>query len=56
MAYLVLLKVRAPDIRPGHSWSACALKPRFVWEVSTQQLKRTARHAARREAKVLRAA
>ena len=52
MAYLVLLKVRAPDIRPGHSWSAFALKHRFVWEVSAQQLTRTARHEARREAKL----
>src|SRR5262249_29469584 len=56
MAYLVLLRVRAQDIRPGRSWSAFALKPRFVWEVSTQHLTRTARHEARREAKLLLAA
>jgi hypothetical protein len=36
MAYLVLLRVRAQDIRPGHSWSAFGLKHRFVWEASAQ--------------------
>jgi hypothetical protein len=32
MAYLVLLQVRAQDIRPGRAWSAFALKHHFVWE------------------------
>jgi len=52
MAYLVLLKVRAQDIRPGQAWSAFTLKHHFVWEVSAQHLRRTARQEARREVKL----
>jgi hypothetical protein len=51
IAYLVLLRVRAQDIRPGQPWSTFALKHHFAWEVSVQQLKRTAQQQARREVK-----
>jgi Transposase DDE domain len=36
MAYLVLLRVRARDIRPGQPWSAFALKHHFAWEISAR--------------------
>jgi hypothetical protein len=52
MAYLVLLRVRAKDIRPGQPWSAFALKHRFAWEVNLQHFKRAAQQAARREMKL----
>ena len=52
MAYLVLLRVRAKDIRPGQPWSAFALKHRFAWEASLQHFKRAAQHQARREMKM----
>lgn len=49
MAYLLLLRLRAKQIKPGSSWSAFTLKQQFAWEVGTQQLKRTARQEARKE-------
>jgi Transposase DDE domain len=52
MAYLVLLRVRAKDIRPGQPWSAFALKHRFAWKVSLQHFKHAAQQAARREMKL----
>jgi hypothetical protein len=52
MAYLVLLRVRAQDIRPGQPWSAFALKHHFAWQVSVQHLKRAAQQMARREMKM----
>jgi hypothetical protein len=52
MAYLVLLQVRAKDIRPGQPWSAFALKHRFAWEVSLQHFKRAAQQQTRREVKL----
>jgi Transposase DDE domain len=52
MAYLVLLRVRAKDIRPGQPWSAFALKHHFAWEVSARQLKRVTQQEARREIKL----
>jgi hypothetical protein len=51
MAYLVLLRVRAKDIRPGQPWSAFALKHHFAWEVSAQHFRRCAQQQARREVK-----
>ena len=51
MAYLVLLRVRAKDIRPGQPWSAFALKHHFAWEVSVQHFRRCAQQQARREVK-----
>jgi Transposase DDE domain len=52
MAYLVLLRVQAQDIRPGQPWSAFALKHHFAWEVSAQHFKRCAQQQARREMKL----
>ena len=52
MAYLVLLRVRAQDIRPRQPWSAFMLKHHFAWEVHSQQLKRAAQQEARREVKL----
>jgi Transposase DDE domain len=49
MAYLLLLRLRAKQIKPGSSWSAFTLKQQFAWEVGAQQLKRTARQEARKE-------
>jgi hypothetical protein len=49
MAYLLLLRSRAKQIRLGNSWSAFTLKQRFAWEVGTRQLKCAARHEARKE-------
>jgi hypothetical protein len=52
MAYLVLLQMRAKNIRPGQPWSAFALKHHFAWELSVQHLKRAAQQMARREMKM----
>jgi hypothetical protein len=49
MAYLLLLRLQAKQIKPGSSWSAFTLKQQFAWEVGAQQLKRTARQEARKE-------
>jgi hypothetical protein len=49
LAYLRLLRLRAKQIKPGSSWSAFTLTQQFAWEVGAQQLKRTARHEARKE-------
>jgi Transposase DDE domain len=51
MAYLVLLRIRARDIRSGQSWSAFALKHHFAWEVSARHFRRCAQQQARREVK-----
>jgi hypothetical protein len=48
-AYLLLLRLRAQQIKPGRSWSAFTLKPQFAWEVGARQLKRVARQEARKE-------
>jgi hypothetical protein len=52
MAHLVLLRVRAMDIRPGQLWSAFTLKHHFAWALSVQQLKRTAQPAVRMQMKL----
>ena len=52
MAYLLLLRVRAKQIKPGRSWSAFTLKPQFAWEVGARQLKRVARQEVRKEVEV----
>jgi hypothetical protein len=49
MAYLLLLRLRAKQIKPGTSWSAFTLKQQFAWEVGARQLKRVARQEARTE-------
>jgi hypothetical protein len=52
MAYLLLLRLRAKQIKPGRAWSAFTLKQQFAWDVGARQLKRTARQAARKEARL----
>jgi hypothetical protein len=49
MAYLLLLRLRAKQIKPGRAWSAFTLKQQFAWAVGTRQLKRAARQEARKE-------
>ena len=49
MAYLLLLRLRAKQIKSGSSWSAFTLKQHFAWEVGARQLKRVARQEARQE-------
>lgn len=48
MAYLMLLKLRASDIQPGHPWSAFALKRNFAWEVMQHQAEISATRTARK--------
>jgi len=52
MAYLLLLRLRAKQIKPGTSWSAFTLKQGLAWDWGARQLKRTARQEARREVRV----
>jgi hypothetical protein len=49
MAYLLLLRLRAKQIKPGTSWSAFTLKQQFAWEVGARQIKRAARQEAQKE-------
>jgi DDE family transposase len=49
MAYLVLLRLRAKQIKPGTSWSAFTLKQQLAWEWGTTQLHRTIRQETRKE-------
>jgi Transposase DDE domain len=49
MAYLLLLRLRAKQIKPGASWSAFTLKQQLAWEWGTTQLHRTVRQEARKE-------
>jgi hypothetical protein len=48
-AYLLLLRLRAKQIKPGSSWSAFTLKQELAWEWGTRQLHRTVRQEVRRE-------
>lgn len=50
MAYLLLLRLRAKQIKPGHSWSAFTLKQGLAWEWGARHLKRVARQAAWKKA------
>jgi Transposase DDE domain len=52
MAYLLLLRLRAKQIKPGSSWSAFTLKQQFAWEVGARQLKRVAQQEVRKEVKL----
>ncbi len=52
MAYLLLLRLRAKQIKPGSSWSAFTLKQQFAWAVGTRQLKGVARQEARKKAQL----
>ena len=53
MASLLLLRLRAKQIKPGSSWSAFTLKQEVAWDWGTRHLHRTAHQEAR---KVLRLA
>jgi hypothetical protein len=56
MAYLLLLRLRANQIKPGSSWSAFTLKQELAWEGGTHHLHRTVRQEARKEIRRQRAA
>lgn len=56
MAYLLLLRLRAKQIKPGSSWSAFTLKQELAWEWGTRQLHRTVRQETRKEIRRQRAA
>lgn len=49
MAYGLLLRLRAKQIKPGSSWSAFTLKQELAWEWGTRQLHRTIRQETRKE-------
>jgi hypothetical protein len=49
MAYLLLLRLRAKQIKPGTSWSAFTLKQELAWEWGSTQLHRTIRQETRKE-------
>ena len=49
MAYLVLLRLRAKQIKPGSSWSAFTLKQDLAWDWGARQLHRSAHQEARKE-------
>jgi hypothetical protein len=44
------------EVKPGTSWSAFALKQKFAWEVSAQQIKRTTQQETMKEIKKLKLA
>jgi Transposase DDE domain len=52
MAYLLLLRLRAKQIKPGTSWSAFTLKQELAWDWGARQLHRSARQEARREVRL----
>jgi hypothetical protein len=56
MAYLLLLRLRSKQIKPGTSWSAFTLKQELAWEWGTRQLHRTIRQETRKEIRRQRAA
>jgi hypothetical protein len=49
MAYLLLLRLQAKQIKPGSSWSAFTLKQELAWEWGTTQLHRTIQQETRKE-------
>jgi DDE family transposase len=49
MAYLLLLRLRAKQIKPRTSWSAFTLKQELAWEWGIDHLHRTVRQEARKE-------
>jgi hypothetical protein len=52
MAYLLLLRLRAKQIKPGTSWSAFTLKQGLAWDWGARQVKRAACQEARREGRL----
>jgi hypothetical protein len=53
MAYLLLLRLRAKQIKPGRSWSAFTLKQDLAWDWGARQLHRSAHQKARKEVRLL---
>jgi len=49
MAYLLLLRLRAKQIKPGTSWSAFTLKQELAWDWGTRQVHQSARQKAQKE-------
>jgi DDE family transposase len=52
MAYLLLLRLRAKQIKPDRSWSAFTLKQELAWDWGARQLHRSARQEARKEVRL----
>jgi hypothetical protein len=52
MAYLLLLRLQAKQIKPGSSWSAFTLKQELAWDWGARQLHRSARQEARKEVRI----
>jgi DDE superfamily endonuclease len=52
MAYLLLLRLGARQIKSGTSWSAFTLKQGLAWDWGARQVKRVARQEARREVRL----
>jgi hypothetical protein len=52
MAYLLLVRLRAKQMKPGRSGSAFTLQQQFAWDGGARQLQRTARQAARKEVRL----
>jgi hypothetical protein len=48
MAYLLLLRLRAKQIKPGTSWRAFTLKQGLAWDWGTRQVQRAAQQGARK--------
>ena len=48
MAYLLLLRLRAKQIKPGTSWRAFTLKQGLAWDWGTRHWQRAVRQAARK--------
>jgi len=49
VAALLLLRLRAKQIKPGSSWSAFTLKQELAWEWGPRQLHRTVDQEVRKE-------
>jgi Transposase DDE domain len=52
MAYLLWLRLRAKQIRPGTPWSAFTLKQGLAWNWGARQVQRAARQETRREVRL----
>jgi hypothetical protein len=56
MTYLVVLCLQTKHIKPGTAWSIFALKQKFAWNTSAQQIKRTTQQETLKEIKKLKRA
>jgi hypothetical protein len=52
MAYLLVLRLRAKQIKPRTSWSAFTLKQGLAWDWGARQVQRAAQQKVRREVRV----